>query len=86
MVTKAEFSAAYDIAKSDRDLSGVDDSVLYGCASREFPPVMCNLETLARMIRWQCQMLNGQWDCEALTELHKMCRTKVTIIGSLCNT
>lgn len=68
------------IAEGGQDLSEVDDSVLHGCALPGFKPVYATLEACAKLLRWQCLCLNGQWDSEAFNELCGIFRRKVTII------
>jgi len=79
-MTTAQFQAAFDIAKSDRDLTAVDDSVMYGYGLPDFKPVVATIEAVARTIRWQCQYLTGGWDSEALNECRNLFRHRVTIL------
>lgn len=54
-MTKQQFSEAVKIATSARDLSDVDDAVLYGCGLPEFKyPVYTTVDAVAKLIRWQC--------------------------------
>jgi len=54
-MTKQEFSEAVKIATSAKNLSHIDDSILYGCGLSEFNyPVYVTLETVAKIVRWQC--------------------------------
>jgi len=81
MVTKAEWAKAYDMAKSDVDLSQFEIDLFYGYGLPDFKPVIVPIQCFARLIRWQCQYLNGNWDCEALNELHKVSRGRITILS-----
>ena len=79
-MTKNELKEAMDIARSDRDLSNVDIEHLVGYALPTFGPVTVAVEAVARMIRWQCYLLNGGIDGEALDELAECFRRKVTVL------
>lgn len=70
---KAEFQRAVEIAKSQEEITE-DDSHLYGCALPGFQPVFTSLKALAKLLRWQCLQLNGQWDEQALNEMWKIAR------------
>lgn len=75
-MTKQQFDNAVAIARSNNDLSNVDDTILYGCALPDFKPVTVVLEACAKFIRWHCVMLNGQIDAEALNEMRLISRKK----------
>ena len=79
-MTNAEFKNAAEIAKSTADLSGIDTEVLFGYGLRSFAPVATTLETVAAVIRWDCLMMNGEFDSLALDNLHNIFRRKVTVI------
>ena len=76
-----EFAEAFEIAKSDEDLSAIDDTPLYGCALRNFKPVHTTLRAVAKLIRWQALKLNGDWDMTEIDDLANIGRTKFLIIG-----
>lgn len=82
-MTKAEFARAFTLA-SDRSVSlaDVNDSHLHGCAMPGFEPVTTTLAPVAKMIRWQCSMFNGQWDHAELDELRKIARYRFDLIGA----
>lgn len=80
-MNKAEFQRAYALAVSDTDLSGADDSLLDGFGLPDFEPVAVTVEAAARTIRWQCVMLNGQIDAEALNDCRTAFRRKVQIVN-----
>jgi hypothetical protein len=81
-MTKAEFNRAFELA-NDRtvDLSDVDDTHLYGCALPEFQRVTTEIGPVAKMIRWHCLMMNGQWDHETLNEMRAIARYKFELVG-----
>lgn len=69
------------IAKSDTDLTNVDDSNLFGCGLPDFKPVHTTLEAVAKLLRYQCAQFDGGWDA---TEFDNMCyiaRRKFLIMG-----
>lgn len=80
-MTKDEFKAAVQIAKSNKDLSSVDDSHLFGFGLRDFKPTATTLDAVAKTIRWQAATFNGGWDMEALNEILTFGRKKFTIIA-----
>jgi len=81
-MTLSQFQAAFAIAKdSDRDLSNVDDSILFGCGLSSFKPVHTTLEAVAKLIRWQAYQFNGEWDAEALNEVAVLGRKNFLILG-----
>ena len=77
----SDFRRAFALANSDTDLSAVDDSILYGCGLPTFTPVVATLEMVAKLIRWQCWRLDGQWDGEALNEMRDILKRKVVALG-----
>jgi len=79
-MTNAEFKNAAEIAKSNADLSGIDTEILFGYGLLEFGSVAATVETVAAVIRWDCLMLNGEFDSLALDNLHRIFRRKVTVI------
>ena len=62
-MTAAEFKFCVAVAK-DRsvDLSGVDDSALYGFGLPDFVPVHVSIKAVAKCLRWQCCTFAGGWD------------------------
>jgi|688.fasta_scaffold123216_1 hypothetical protein len=79
-MTNAEFKNAAEIAKSNADLSGIDTAILFGYGLKSFGSVAATVETVAAVIRWDCLMLNGEFDSLALDNLHRIFRHKVTVI------
>lgn len=69
---KEDFDLAFAIARSDIDLSQVDDSALFGYGLPEFEPVTVPVEAVAKTLRWQAYKLNGQWDTTELNACRKL--------------
>ena len=80
-MTKAELSQAVAIAKSDKDLTGVDTDHMVGYGLSCFEPVHVTLDMVASMIRYQCIMFNGDIDGNELNELADAGRRKFIVIG-----
>ena len=81
-MTLNQFQQAFAIAKDfNRDLSNVDDSILYGYGLASFKPVHTTLEAVAKTIRWQALMMNGEWDAEALNEVAENGRKNFLVLG-----
>ena len=73
-MTKNEFSAAFKIAKSNADLSKIDDSILYGYGLPGFKPVFVTLEQIAKLIRYQTFTFAGGIDAQELNEVAQAAR------------
>jgi hypothetical protein len=81
-MTLEQFQAAFSIAKDlDRDLTGVDDSTLYGYGLPGFKPVYTTLEAVAKIMRWQALQFNGQWNALELNDVGNIGREKFLILG-----
>ena len=80
-MTKNEFSAAVKLAKSNADLSNIDDSHLHGCALSDFQPVHTSLQAVAKLVRYQCAMFNGGWDESECNALALIAKRKFLIVG-----
>lgn len=80
-MTKSEFAAAVTIAKSDKDLSATDDSVLFGCGLPGFQPVHVTLDMVAKFVRWQALQMNGAFDAAALNECAHIARRRFVVIA-----
>ncbi len=83
-MTKKQFSEALKIATSDRDLSGVDDSNLFGCGCADFVfPVYCTVDAVAKLLRWQvCSIFSNSTiaDAQELDNMAHIARRKFQII------
>jgi hypothetical protein len=75
-MTKAQFDKAIEIARSNTDLSQVDDTILDGCGLPGFEPVTVTLEAAAKFLRWQCVCLNGQLDSHEVNEMRNVSRRR----------
>jgi len=81
-MTLTQFQQAFAIAKDfNRDLSNVDDSILYGYGLSNFKPVHTTLEAVAKTIRWQALQFNGEWNAEALNEVAENGRKNFLVLG-----
>lgn len=80
-MTKSEFTRAVEIATSDRDLGGIDTTILHGCGLPGFRPVAVALDTVAAVIRWQCCYLGGGLDAEELASCRRIFRHRVEIVA-----
>jgi len=81
-MTKQQFSAAWKIAQNkDVDLSSIDDSVLFGCGLNDFQPVYTTLETVAKLLRWQCCYMFGDgFDAQELDNMAHIAKKKFLVI------
>ncbi len=79
-MNKYEFSKAFEIAKSGREFDSVEIEesliITYGCGLPEFEPVHVDLDTVAILIRYQAQYMNGHWDYTEIDQLAKIARYK----------
>jgi len=81
-MTKDEFKEAFALAESQADLSEADIDVFCGFANGGYGPVYVTIQQVARLIRWQAQYLNGQWDNEALREIAERGRGRFQIVNA----
>ena len=79
-MNRQQFSAALDIARSDRDLSEFDDDILFGFGLPDFKPVIVVIEVAAKTLRWQCVTLAGGIDNEELESCRQLFRNRVLIV------
>lgn len=70
-MTKQQFDRAYQLARSNADLTCVDQSHLYGFALPDFKPTFTTIEAVAALMRWQAYVWNGTWDSYALNEIRQ---------------
>ena len=68
-MTTNQFNQAVLLIKSEKDFSGVDDSILHGCGLYGFERVTVTLEVAASMIRHYAMQFNGEFDAHALNEI-----------------
>jgi hypothetical protein len=79
-MTKQQFSQALEIAKSDRSLAHIDNSVIFGYGLRDFKPVHVTLEMVAKEIRWNSFLFDGTICSTALNEVATHGRRSFLII------
>lgn len=85
-MNKAELSKAVEMAKRGAfsDVAGAEAGHIFnGFGLAGFIPVVCTLEHVAALIAWQCIMLNGEMDAEALNEVWAARRRFVVVDGSV---
>jgi len=81
-MNKAEFEKAMKIATdNDRDLSDIDESVLYGCGLPGFGKRTVTLECAAKLLRWQCVRFDGSIDEEELNSMRVICRKRIEVVS-----
>jgi hypothetical protein len=84
----AQFSAAVARAQ-DQSIRYIDDNGQHlqdtsrfdGYGLPDFKPVVCTLDQLAALIRWECSFLTGGMDQNALNNLQAIGRRKFTVVG-----
>lgn len=64
-----DMNEAIRIAKSDADLDHLSISAFDGYAMKEFKPIECTIEQVAKLIRYQARYFNGDWDHRAIDEV-----------------
>ena len=75
-----EFSQALTVAKSKQDLSNEDIDIFGGFGLKDFAPVYCTVQQVARLIRWQAGTFAGGWDGEAMNEVAHFGRKRFIIV------
>lgn len=64
-----DMNEAIRIAKSDADLNHLSIDDFEGYGRKEFQPIECTVEQVAKLIRYQAQYFNGDWDHRAIDEV-----------------
>lgn len=80
-MNKQELKDAFEIAKSDIEISFRESDVFMGFGLPEFKPVYVTKRQVAGLIRYQCFQFNGGIDNEALKEIADIGRHKFIIVG-----
>jgi len=80
-MNKKEIVQALAIAKSNEDLSAVDDNVMIGYGLKDFKPIHLTLRQVAKVIRWDCIRFNGELDSEEFDDFCRIAKTKFVIVG-----
>ena len=79
-MTKPELTKAFEIAKSNTELAD-NLSLFDGFGLKDFQPVYCSLQDVAKLIRWQCQTFGGTWDMNAFQEIAHFGKKKFIIVA-----
>ena len=80
-MTSQQVSQALTLARSEGfDSTGIDDSVLHGCALPGFKQVTTTIEVVAKFLAWHVFLINGNVDSEALNDLSNVLRHRVLVI------
>lgn len=80
-MTKAQFSKAWQIAQSNQDLSNIDDTILHGCGLPKFQRVVTTIETVAKLLRWQCcNMFGDGFDANELANMASIAKNKFNVL------
>jgi len=81
-MTKQEIQQATSIAMDSKvELSGVDISVFNGFGLPDFKPVRVTIRQIARLIRWQAVMFNGELDADMYNKVADAGRRKFMVCG-----
>ncbi len=80
-MTRDQLSEALTLARSGADLCLDEIAIFDGFALRDFSPVVCTLEALAVLVRWQCICFDGSIDHDALNEIATVGRRKFGVVG-----
>lgn len=76
-MTVPEFKLCWAIAQDKTiDLSAYDDTPLFGCGLPEFTGAMVPAGAVAKLLRWQCQLIFGGWDMAEFQNCRVICLRK----------
>jgi hypothetical protein len=88
-MTSAQLSAAVARAQdqniryiSDEGVHLQDTSIFDGYGLPDFKPVICTIDQLAALIRWECTFINGGMDGTQLAMIQAVGRHKFTVVGA----
>ena len=81
-MTTKEFKAAFEIAKSNQDLSVYDIDPFHRYCLSDFERVTVTIEQVAKLIRYQARYMSSGWDNIALDEIRMIGRNKFIVVGS----
>ena len=81
-MNKAELNEALAVAKSNADLSMEDISIFDGFGLSDFQPVHVTIGQVARLIRYQCQQMDGGYDAENFNDIAEFGRKRFTVYGA----
>ena len=82
-MNKKEFTEILEIAQDSRiDLTDVDETILHGCALPDFQyPVFTTRKQVAKLVRWDCMLFNGEIGSEELNQIGIIGKRKFIIVG-----
>ena len=82
-MNKKEFSEIMEIVQNKEiDLSNIDELILHGCALPDYQyPVYVTRKQVAKLIRWDCLLFNGEVGSEALNNIGIIGKRKFIIVG-----
>ena len=79
---KMELEQAWTMANDESiDLSGESMVLFEGFGLPGFKPVYVTIKQLAKLIRWQCQYINGGWDLEELNSITRFGKRHFMILN-----
>lgn len=81
MMTRDQLSEAVALARSGAALNLDDLSLFDGFGLPDFAPVVCTVEALAVLVRWQCIRFDGSIDLGALNEIADCGRRRFHVVG-----
>ena len=81
MMMRDQLSEALTLARSGAALSLDEITIFDGFALRDFAPLVCTVEALAVLVRWQCICFDGSVDHDALNEIATVGRRKFLVVG-----
>ena len=80
-MTAQQLSEAVTVARSHARLNLEDLAIFDGFGLAGFKPIVCTLDALAMLVRWQCVCFDGSIDHEALNEIANLGRHRFHIVG-----
>ena len=82
-MTTLQVNKAMQIAQDMTvSLESIDDSPLIGCGTSGFLPVYVTLTAVAKFLRWQTIMFNGEVDMQELNNLRWILKHRIQVVGN----
>ena len=81
-MNKAELNEAFAVAKSNVDLSMEDISNFDGFGLSDSRRFHVTIGQVARLIRYQCQQMDGGYDAENFNDIAEFGRKRFTVYGA----
>lgn len=78
-MTAAQFASVVALARTGRDFSLVDDSILHGCGLPDYRRVTTTAEAAAKFVLYHAMQFNGEWCARSLNECAEIFRRKVLL-------